>query len=214
MGNALLEVTRPNDGVEWLRDWKTRDDDVNASTLVNLAAHYEASSGNHASCLQLAAEAREVALERFPGDRNGAALRAGLALLRAIDGRTDDARELLGQFESGLTNNYYQQIARLAGAIVAAADGRESEAIGQAREALGFFAKYPADSAMQRLREKAESALLRHQPWAGGKIRRLRKRWDLPVPGKAASGEREWLQPAGWAAFVIFMMLVRSCSGD
>ena len=67
---------------------------------------------------------------------------------------------------------------------------------------------------MQRLREKAESALLRHQPWAGGKIRRLRKRWDLPVPGKAASGEREWLQPAGWAAFVIFMMLVRSCSGD
>lgn len=214
MGGALLEAARPNDGVEWLRDWKTRDDDVNSSTLVNLAALYEASSGDSLSCLRLAAEAREVALERFPGDRHGATLRAGLALLRAIDGRTEEARELLDQFESGLTNNYYNQVARLAGAIVAAADGRESEAIGQAREALGYFAKYPADVAMQRLREQAESALLRHQPWARGKVRRLRKRWELPVPGKNSSGEREWMQPAAWAAFAIFFVLIRSCGGD
>lgn len=212
MGSALLEVVRPNDGVEWLRDWKTRDDDVNASTLVNLAALHEASSGDSASCLRLAAEAREVALERFPGDRHGATLRAGLALLRAIEGRTGEARELLDQFESGLTNNYYQQVARLAGAIVAAADGRESEAIGQAREALGFFAKYPADVAMQRLREQAESALLRHQPWARGKIRRLRKRWELPVPGKAASGERQWSAPALWIALVVIYTAIRACA--
>jgi tetratricopeptide (TPR) repeat protein len=214
MGSALLEVSSANDGVDWFRDWKKRDDDVNASTLVNLAALYEASSGDHDRCLHLAAEVREVALERFPGDRNSPALRAGLALLRAIDGRIDDARELLGQFESGLTSGYYQEVARLAGAIVATADGRESEAIEQARNALVFFAKYPGDPAMQRLRTKAESALLRHQPWAAGKIRRLRKRWALPDPGKAGGGEREWMKPAGWIAFVIIFALLRSCGSE
>ena len=213
-GCALLEAGRANDGAEWLGDWKQREDDVNAATLVNLAALYEASSGDDDRCLRLAAEARETALARFPGDPNGPALRAGLALLRAVDGRIDEARELLDQFESGLTNGYYQEIGRMAAAIVAAAEGRESEAGEKARAALGFFARHPGDGAMQRLRAKAEAALLRHLPWAGGKVRRLRKRWSLPVPGKTASAEREWMQPAAWAAFVIFFVLVRSCGGD
>lgn len=213
-GEAMLEVSAASDGAEWLGDWPRRGDDVTPATLVNFAALLEACSGDADGLMARAAKARGEAIQRFPGERLANTARAGLALKCAVDGQVDEARGLLGQFEPALTSEYYRELAKLAQAVVAAADGLEEEAAELARGALGYVAKYPGDTGLQRFRKKTEQALLYHQPWAKGKLSRLRKRWRLPTAAKAAAGDRDWIKPVGWIAFISALHLMRSCGGE
>jgi tetratricopeptide (TPR) repeat protein len=215
MGNALLEAELANDGAEWLGDWQRREQDLEGHTLVNLAALYEACTGDTDKLIQQAIEVRRAGLARFPASGNASALRAGLALGNAIQGKIPEAKEALEQYEESLVNNYYRHCGGLARAIVATAEGRDEEAAELARKGLALFVQYPDDVAMKRLRDKAERALVSHQPWAKGKVARLRKRWNLPVPGKkeASVGDSSKLLVAGAiAALVIVNLLTKGCS--
>ncbi|MCW1923792.1 tetratricopeptide repeat protein [Luteolibacter arcticus] len=217
MGSALLEASMGNDGAEWLGDWQRREKDLEGHTLVNLAALYEACTGDIDTLLRQAVEVRRAGLARFPASHNAPALRAGLALGCALDGRIPEAKEALEQFEPSLTNDYYRHSAQLAEAIVATAEGRDGEAAELARTSLGFFTRYPDDFAMKRLREKGERVLASHQPWTKGKVGKLRKRWNLPVPSKAKASSNEnsgltWF--GGVAVVVLVNFLIRTCSGE
>lgn len=217
MGSALLDAGLANDGAEWLGDWQQREGDVESHTLVNLAALYEASSGATESVLRRAAEVRRAGLARFPGSNNGPALRAGLALWAAADGRIDEAKQVLSQFEPKLTGDYYRHVGELAEAIVATAEGRDTEAAELARKALGYFSQYPDDVAMRRVRECGERALASHQPWTKGKVAKLRKRWSLPVPvkGSGAGSDGAQLPWFAWVLIVIVLnFMIRACSGE
>lgn len=215
MGNALLEAGLANDGAEWLGDWQRREQDVESHTLVNLAALYEACTGDTDKLIQLAIEVRRAGLARFPASHNAPALRAGLALACAIQGNIAEVKEALEHFEPNLTNDYYRHCGELAQAIVATAEGRDEEAAELARKGLGFFVQFPDDVAMKRLRDKAERALVSHQPWAKGKVAKLRKRWNLPVPGKTAASNEDTskVTMVGVIAFVVLVnLLSRGCS--
>ncbi len=156
-----------------------------------------------------------MALERFPGDSQGDTVRSGLALDCAIDGEIDEARILLGQFEPNRTSEYYRQLAKLARAIITSVEGAE-DAAGMAREALGYAAKYPGDKSLQYRVEKVEQALLLHQPWAKGKVSRLRKQWRLPRPGKSSNTEGSldgrFRTGITMIAFVVIVNAMRACS--
>jgi hypothetical protein len=211
----LLEAALANDGAEWFSDWQRREQDLESHTLVNLAALYEGCTGDTDKLVQQAIEVRRAGLARFPASHNAPALRAGLALGCAIQGDIARAKEALEQFEPNLTSDYYRQCGVLAEAIVATAEGRDEEAAELARKGLGFFVRYPDDITMKRLRDKAERALASHQPWTKGKVSKLRKRWDLPVPGKTAASNEDTskVTMAGVIAIVVLInLLTRGCS--
>ena len=215
MGTALLEAGLFNDGVEWLSDWQRREQDIESHTLVNLAALYEASTGDTEKVLKQALEVRRAGLARFPASHNAPALRAGVALGCAVQGDIAGAKVALEQFEPKLTNDYYRHFGELAQAIVATAEGRDDEAAEQARKVLGYFVQYPDDVAMKRLRDKAERALASHQPWTKGKVSKLRKRWGLPVPGKTVLSSNDSSKvPWGLsiAIVIVINILMRGCS--
>lgn len=214
VGSAMLDAGMSDEGAQWFSDWRKREDEVTADVLMNLAVMYENSSGDHARTWQLAAEARGEGLKRFPGNLLANPLRGAQAFYCAVEGRVEEAKELLAEFEPKLTTEYYQQVARFAEAIVASAESRTEEAKDKARRSLTYIACYPNDKALQRKREKGELALVSHHAWTRGKISRLRKEWALPKPGKASSQDSGWAKPSvGWIAFVIFVAIIKSCSG-
>lgn len=213
MGDAMVELSAIEAGLEWLGNWEQRPHDVTGDTLFNLAVLHEACGVHLTYHQQQAKVVRRIALERFPGERISNSTRAGLALNCALDGELDEARDLLGQFEPDRTSEYYRQLANLARAIAAAADSRDDEAAEHAREALGYVAKYPADKHLQRFRMRVEKALLSHQPWAKGKISRLRKRWQLPRPGDNFESGRRWFNPMAWVGFIVIVQVMRACAG-
>lgn len=213
MGCAMLDANLGDEGAQWLSDWKKRPQDMRASTYGTLAALYERCTSHRDRCWHQAAEVRQEGLARFPADHSSAILRSAQSYYLAVEGRIDEAVALLAEFEPGMVSEHYQHIARFADAIVDSAAGRNDQAAQKARPVLAYIARYPADTSLQRRREAGEKALLSHQPWAKGKISRLRKKWTLPKPGKVKHSyeDNDWLKPVGWIAFVIAMGVVKSC---
>lgn len=212
MGEALLTIGAPKESVRWLGNWRERIEDVNAATLVNLSAAHDTCPGDEANHWLEAGRIRAEAIKRFPDSGESQALRAGHALHLAADGRIEEAGNILADFEIGQTWDYYQALGRCAQAIVAAANADEKEARARLSLALDHLCRFN-DLGTVRLRERTERVVARHIPWTKGKVKNLRKEWNLPVKGKKPHGmiSKDNNFPI-WPFCVVAYFLIKACS--
>jgi tetratricopeptide (TPR) repeat protein len=211
IGSSMAEAGLGDLGIQWFAGWKERLQDMNAAGLVDLALMYEQVKRDHQRNWYLAAEARREMLARFPAHPVGPMARASLAFHCAVEGELDQAAGLLADFEPGFTNEYYQQMAHFAEAILDSAAGRNSEAEEKARRVLGYIAEYPVDESLQRHRARGERALVSHQAWAKGSIRRLRKKWHLPAARKQGLLEGGDKGVILWLVLFLLYVAIKAC---
>lgn len=204
LGQALVQISAAREAVTWFADWRERPaGEVNAATLLNLAAALDSVPGDDDTQWQAAAAIRAEAYRRFPDDSAAMAIRAGHALHLAVDGRYDDARAVLADYDANATWDYYQAIGAAARAVLHAADG---DAVGSrqcltaATSHLGGF----GDLGTVRLRGRALAAVARLVPEARGTERRLRKLWKLWTPAQQQPAPlRDWSAVARQAVGVV-----------
>ncbi|MBB5353751.1 tetratricopeptide (TPR) repeat protein [Haloferula luteola] len=211
-GRAFLSSGLCKAGVAWMADWRSRPDDLDTSSFVNLAALYDSHPGDTTEQFDHSLEVRLEGLRRFPEDVwQAQALRAGLALQLACSGKIEEARELVKNLEEDRCTDYYCGLGNGARAILAASDGNESEARRQLEQALQKFGNTDRLGA-SRHRQRLVQAVASSLPWTKGRARALRKHWDLtPEPQKKPLWERDIKLPA-WAVVTLVILLARACS--
>ncbi len=214
MGKALLAVGDYQRGIRWLKDWRQREQDTSANTLLWFAALNDGVCGNHPENWNAAKEARREGLRRFPVDEATPALRASLALQEAVDGEIESARILLEEFETEQASDFYQKYGLLARSVIAAADGDEENARTHLGDAASYFSTSTGKGPVNNV-ERACQAVASHLPWTRGSARRLRRKWNLRAPKRFALTVPEELKNKWVLIFVVIMAvnLVRGCAG-
>ncbi|MFD0892824.1 C39 family peptidase [Luteolibacter ambystomatis] len=172
VGEVLVAIDDFKAGAQWLGDWKDRGDAVGAHTLVNLTSAIDAMEGPAAS-----APIRESGITRFRNDRNSLALRAAHASYLASIARVDEADELLGPIEEGRTSQYYNGLAELGRAMVAATRTKTSTAETHYRNAIRQLGTWPDDPAATNHIRAAQKALASQIPGLKGNPRKVIKMW-------------------------------------
>ncbi len=219
LGHAFLELNQPKDGVAWAADWESRSDDMNSGAYVNIAALHDSCPGDENRLWAIAGKIRAEGFRRFPGPSvNSQSLRACHALHLALEGKTDEAENLLADYDSAQLGRYYEAVGNSALALVAAARGQEQEAKSYAIRAMAFLSQYN-DLGSLRTRKFTELALARSIPAHKGKIRRLRKSWYPGLQKPTRPGTRSFNPDlSGFPRWIIFPVIVvlinllRNCS--
>ncbi len=213
LGQTLVKLDAAREAVAWYHGWRERPAaDVNASTLLNLAAALDTHPGKDNHYWQAAAEVRAEAFRRFPHDSVAPAIRAGHAFHLAMDGRLDEARSVLAEFDEKSTWDYYQEIGGAARAVLAAADGDPKTARTRFTSAWNHFCRFD-DLGTVRLRRRALAAMARHLPEARGSERKLRRLWQLAKPVKnsgAPSTQSSWATPKSVVLLILFLLYLLS----
>lgn len=184
LGQTLVQLNAAQEAVAWYDGWQNRaDGEVTASTLLNLAAAFDTLPGKEDIRWQSASEVRCEAFRRFPDDSVAPAIRAGHAFHLAVDGRLDEARTVLADFDEKSTWDYYQSIGGAARAVLAAAGGDTQDARHHLTRAWEHLRKFD-DLGTIRLRNRALRSVARHIAGAKGSERKLLAMWKLPKPIK------------------------------
>jgi hypothetical protein len=181
LGEALLNVSATKEGLAWLADWRSRPDDLTDMTFLMVSGFHDDHPGDDAHHWNAAGEARREGLRRFPDGPNANQLRAGYALYLTTQGNHEEARELLRNFEPGMSTDYYRSMAATARAILAAADGNENEARTALTESAAFFSRH-SDLGSYRILNRGIEGVAKLLPWTRGSSSRLRKKWMFAKP--------------------------------
>jgi tetratricopeptide (TPR) repeat protein len=210
MGNAFLSASDYVSGVEWFKDWREREADVDSDTLVWISALNDGHPKQTRENWQTAKQARQEALRRFPATNSASAFRGALAFQEAVDGNIESARELLNEFEPELTADYYLHYAELAKAVVAAADGDEALAEKELRAGSNYFAQFAKGSSVYLLRH-AVQAVAAQIPWARKSPRKLRRAWKLTTAAKPGLLQNPLPPNQAWPIGIVVMILISLC---
>jgi len=218
LGETLVKLDAAKEAVAWYHGWRERPaGEVTAGTLLNLAAALDTHPGKDDHQWQAAGEVRAEAFRRFPDDSVAPAIRAGHAFHLAVDGRLDDARSVLAEFDEKSTWDYYQAIGSAARAVLAAASGDGEAAVTKLTAPGAHFRRF-GDLGTARLRQRALSAVAKHIPEARGSERKLRALWLLAKPLKKSGSSStatggSWAKPNTvlvWIAITLYLMSIAS----
>jgi cellulose synthase operon protein C len=206
LGDALLSISAPKKGLAWLADWRARPDDVTDHTLLLVSGFHDDHPGNDELHWNAAGEARREGLCRFPDGPNANHLRAGYALYLATQGKYEEAKELLRNFEPDMSVDYYRSMGATARAIIAAAEGNENETRTAITESVAFFVRY-SDLGSRRILDRGLRKVASLLPWARGSVSKLRKRWMLAKP----TPRDEARKPVVILFVITAYLLLRAC---
>ena len=213
MGKALLTIGDYRRGVAWLKDWRLREQDTFANTLLWFAALNDGVTGDNSENWHAAKEARSEGLRRFPVDEAAPAMKAALAFHEAVDGEIESARILLEEFETEQASDFYQNYGLLARAIIAAAEGEEEEARARLGDAATYFSTFTGKGPANTVERTCQS-VASHLQWTRGSARRLRRKWKLAAPKRFTLKFSEELK-SKWILFfgvILVLNLFRRCT--
>jgi tetratricopeptide (TPR) repeat protein len=195
VGYALLLERREPEVVAWFRDWRERRDEMTAINLLNLAAALDGTGDPDA-----AREVREEALGMFPSDDDAGNFRAGLAWSMARAGEVEAAEAHLAEIEADRMMEFYEAVALLARAMLAARRGDEEEAMEKLTQGTDMLGDWKTPGSARNYVEGAAEVLAEHLAWAKGKRRKVLRK--LAGNGGLTWGKHWWwILPGVWVIY-------------